>query len=97
MATVWRIPGHTEALSDRIQTSGAWFEPPTEHNLTRFNHEQVEIAVKDGRIFGGRNFYAYRGSDTIRLERDNYLGGGWAVIPIDEIVGIRSAWAGVGA
>ena len=91
-----RLPGHTGPLSPAIETDGTWFEPPTEENLLKLAGKAVYIAVKDGRVFGGRDFdlntKLLDSEGTALICRSNHLGGGWAKIPVDEILGIKSAW-----
>jgi hypothetical protein len=89
-----RLPGHDgEPLSSRITTDGTWFEPPTPENIDRFIGKEVYIATKDGRIFGGRAFdLRVLPGPILRISRTLYLGGGWANIPLDEVIGIKSAW-----
>jgi len=51
----------------------------------------IYIRTKDRKEYGGHAFEFYLKPDgkTIHLFRDNYLGGGWYDIPIDEIEGVR--------
>ncbi len=95
MVNIDRIPGYTGPLSDRIITDGTYFEPATEERLQKYAGKEVYVASKDGRVFGGRDFRLslfYLKDGYINIYRDNYLGGGWAKIPLDEILGIRLAW-----
>ena len=91
-----RLPGYTGPLSERIVTDGIFFEPPTEDRLRECEGRSVCIVVNDGRIFGGKDFILsplhYPDEGYVRVQRDPYLGGGWAKIPVDEILGIRLAY-----
>lgn len=91
-----RLPGTEHLpLSPRIVTDGTFFEPFSDEWLERHpNAYNVAILVKDGRIFGGKHFVFNfeKEKDIILIYRDAYLGGGWARIPPDEIVGIQSGY-----
>jgi hypothetical protein len=84
-----RLNGSIGPLSDRIITDGSFYEPYRKNEKDKYIGKKY-VLVKDGRIFGGGEFHITKIDDSmLYMYRDRYFGGGWAEIPLDEIVGIR--------
>jgi len=89
-----RLPGTEHLpLSPRIVTDGTYFEPFSAGWLERHPRAyDIAVLVKDGRIFGGKDFRVNLEDEKKTIFIFNDVIGGWARIPIDEIVGIRKGY-----